>query len=162
MITMKTTLYADYRYDKDYTLKLSPLLWIIILYSLRHFIIVGLSFLPRLHEVAFLREQVEPVMLASNIPVLMLIIAYARRQPDASAIVRYIWKNGRILISASVVLHLITLCIVEWSLLTHLRPDNFSSLINTVAIDACILVYIWRSKLARDIFADFPMRLAAQ
>lgn len=154
---MKTTLYADSRYDKDYTLKLSPLLWLILIYCLRHFLVVGFSFIPRLHEAAFLREQIEPLMLLSDIPVLLLVIAYAIRRPDSAEIVRKIWSNGRAIISASVLLHIAILGITEWALLSHLRPDNVSMLVNFVTVDAAVLLYVWRSKLSRDIFADFPV-----
>ena len=148
-----------YRYDEKFVLKVSPLLKVIILYSLRHLVFILLAYSPSQKisgSMDFLKHQIDPLLAISDIPALVLVYAWINRRADASTRMRAIWHKGRELLMASVGLHLgLMLWISGHATLSDPTGTGFFVLLQGL-LDFGAFLYLFRSRLVKDIFADYP------
>ena len=151
-------------YDKNMSLKLDSNMWLIIVYFLRPFIMkVSTIQMGRggvkSGSVSGLKDLVYPndfgffLAFIATIPVLILILAYAKRKPGAADYVKSIWQNGRKLLVAAAVLNVIIIFVPFLIHITHsINVYGWGQL----AVAIGIIVYLYRSKRVTDTFADFP------
>jgi hypothetical protein len=147
------------RYDDHFVLKVPPLLWITLLYALRHVILVGLSFMPKTAGMLeFLRHQIDPLLLLTDLPALLVIYAYSQRKPDAKSLVRGIWRAGRWLLVSSFALHFMLQLTFHYKTMLAYFQGYGGSVVLFALADLCALSYLLLlgSPLVRDVFADFP------
>ncbi|MCK4951000.1 MAG: DUF2919 family protein [Gammaproteobacteria bacterium] len=144
-------------YDKNLCLKLNPGLWLVIIFLLRPYIIAIFSLVNMSDRMSLIR-MVGPGtgMTISTImafPAIMVIYAWIKRTPDASARVRWIWRHGRELLAASALLTIIYILAIQLFFKTIKL-----NLIGVLPIVICpvILYYLYKSQHVRDIFSDFP------
>ena len=151
--------YTPDDYTKDGLLKVSPLLWVIIIYLNRHVLILLMG---GLSQFIGSRQGVDTSGLAAlysssgfviaSAPALILLVTHFRRIAGAAPIFQFLWCRGAWLLGAAAVLDQIIL-VTHWSL-DWLAINEFQ--IAGFFMDAYIVTYLIRSKRSRDTFADFP------
>ena len=152
-----TTDYPSHRYDEHLTLRVPPLLWFAMLYLVRHLVLLGITFLPTTgEEIEILRALVHPAYLIADLIALPVLIAAARRRPEAGPALRRIWRHGRWLLSLSALLYLVLVIARVAASGQSIWLSVDEALIASVLLDLAILVYLSRSPLVRDLFRDFP------
>jgi len=151
--------YPAHRYDDHLALRVPPLLWLAMVFLVRHPVLLGLTFLPTSGDTLdYLRALVQPIRLAADLPALLVLIAAARRRPTAGSWVRAIWDHGRWLLGAS--------ALVDGGLGIHdLVTTGYGQGLSTgdliilaVVVDLWICLWLARSRLLRDLFRDFPAK----
>jgi len=162
VIVSKVYKFSDY--GKDMSLKVNLVLWLIILYFLRPFIL-KLSTIQRgrvghkTTDVRLLKELVYPddfgffIAFLSTIPVLILLFAFAKRKAGASELVRKIWKNGLTLLAITAVLNMVIIFV------PFVISDTYGINMlgwSQLAVAILILGYLYLSQRVKDTFADFP------
>lgn len=150
------SMYSAADYDSNFALKLSFSAWLIIIFTLRPFVIFIASVSNKSDRFGLLNTLYPDPLWAlvsaiASIPVIILLIAWAKRGPCAGQPIRRIWRNGRWLLSFSLILNAGAF-ITPW-----LLGSNLSN-IDKVQIGTCgILLYVLlRSIRIRDAFTDFP------
>ena len=152
--------YTPDDFTKDGVLKVSPLLWSIIIYLSRHVLILlvgGLS------QFMGSRQGIDTSGLAAlyssttfvfaSLPAIVVLITHFRRVATAQWIFRILWHKGGWLLGFAAGLDLVIL-VSHW-LLGSLVVNEFQ--IAGLFIDSYIITYLIRSKRARDTFDDFPV-----
>jgi hypothetical protein len=151
---MKT--YPSFRYDEKFLLKVSPLLWIIMLFLTKDLWIWPLTLVSRSGElIGIAVREFRTAQLIAEGPAILVLAASFRRSPAAGPWARIIWRNGRWLLSASAALDLLLVfprLLHKWDVSHAL---DWGIALASVA-SALIIVYLWQSTLIRDIFANFP------
>jgi hypothetical protein len=151
------TPYPAFRYDEDLVLKVPLALWLSILFLVRHFLLLGVTFIPGTGDMTdYLRDLVEPLFLASDAPAAAVLLAAVRRRSSASRPIRALWAQGRTLLAISAASYLVVL---GAALAVSARPLALSVnefLIASVFVHTLILVFLARSRLIKDVFAAFP------
>jgi hypothetical protein len=89
-----------------------------------------------------------------------VLYAMCRRQPSASAAVRWIWAHGRSLLASAAIIDGIV------SMYTFTRNGETTDLslpvLLGIGFDLYFLLYILTARRVRDTFADFPVLQPAQ
>jgi hypothetical protein len=151
------TRYPIDRYTDDLVLRVPPTLWLAMLFLIRHLVLLGITFLPTTgQEVLVLRGMVRPEYLIADLIALPVLIAAARRRPEAGRVWRAVWPWGRALLTASA---LAFPAVAVGGRLISGRPLALGlegSLVAGLALSAAVVAYLWRSPLARDCFREFP------
>jgi hypothetical protein len=156
-------LYSFSDYDKYMSLKLDLEMWLIIAYFLRPFIMkvstIQMGRGAKSDSVSGLKDLVYPddfgffIAFLATIPVILLVIAYAKRKPGASGLVRKLWHHGRTLLVATAILNMIIIFIPFLMDLTYrINMLGWAQL----AIAVFILFYLYTTQRVKDTFADFP------
>jgi hypothetical protein len=161
---MMSRVYSFSAYDKYMSLKLDSNMWLVIAYFL-HPYILKISTIQmgrggvKTDSVKGLKNLIYPddfgffLAFIASIPVLVLMLAYAKRKPDAAQWVRTIWRNGRNLLATAAVLSIIVVFVPFLTALSHSIPVyGWGQLV----VAAGILYYLYSSKRVADTFADFP------
>jgi len=149
--------YPAHRYDEHVVLKIPPLLWLAMLFLVRHSVLLLLTFLPRTGEtMTYLRDFVDPLFLFADLPAGIVLFAAARRKPGMPGWICALWRHGRLLLATSSLLYLLLLMA---SLVFSARPLRLAvneALILSLLSNLVILAYLARAPLVRDVFAQFP------
>ncbi len=148
----------DYlRYNKYHTLRPNLLLFLILIYLCKDiffvFVIGAGSFKGGAGPgISNLADLVSPRMIVSNLPAIVVLVSLINRDPEAGRLMRLIWKNGRLMIILSIVIH--TLLILSQ------KEFQFPLLVLSewmlIGVDIFVGIYIFSSQLVKDIFAEFP------
>lgn len=155
----------DFRaYDKHLCLKVSFRMWLIIMYFLRPYILVfstirlGKSAGP-VEGIDGLKQMVYPddfsltLGVLATLPVLIFIVAWAKRVPTAGTFIRSVWRNGALLLSVAAALNIVIVFVPMLAGVVS-RIDTAGWI--QIALPVIILVYLHTSKRVKDTFADFP------
>ena len=145
-------------FDKYLCIKPNALMVIITLYLLKAFVITASTLVYKgdsnhLTNLFYTNKMAMSLEAATTIPVLFLLFSWYKRTPDASRMVRTIWRNGKILIMTTALLQL---CIISSPLwLTTSNIMTRSSWIQLFLYISIILITSI-STYFRDCFSDFP------
>jgi hypothetical protein len=146
-------------YTADGMLRVGWLLWLILAFLARHWILLVLGAVSSLVGVRSAPNAgVTPDLLSgpwfllASLPALALLAAAVRRQPAAGQLVRGLWRNGRWLLLIS--------ALADFALLVGLVYGQLAR-VNELHIiggllDLYILAYLLRSRRIALRFADFP------
>ncbi len=156
-------LYTFSDYDKYMSLKPDFEMWLIMVYFLRPFIMmistIQMGRGAKSDSVSGLKDLVYPndfglfIAFLATIPVILLLIAYMKRKPGASELVRKIWRNGRNLLVVTAALNVIIIFVPFLLDLTHsINMLGWAQL----AIAIFIIFYLYKTQRVKDVFADFP------
>jgi hypothetical protein len=158
--------YSPDRYDRYLTLKVPFTLMLIIFYGIRHLFIIFLAFnpSPKFGEAfAFLQPLASPYFVFSDLPAMLVMVAWIRRAPQAGGSIRWIWRRGRLLLSVSLLLQFMLLIFLEgggvWS--AYFYGERERMVIVSLGLNLLALYYLWRGAMVGDVFADFPSPEAA-
>jgi hypothetical protein len=152
-----STPYPAHRYTDDLVLRVPPALWLAMLFLVRHLVLLGITFLPTTgQEILFLRGLVRPEYLAADLIALPVLIAAARRRPEAGRAWRSVWPLGRTLLTLSA-LAFPVLAIGRFLATGRPLPLGIDGpLLASLLASLALVAYLWRSPLARDVFREFP------
>jgi hypothetical protein len=145
----------------DGSLKVSPLLFVIILYLSRHLLLVVFTIFnvivairKRSHDSPFeylVEFSSGPLFLLASAGSLLVLIAMQKRHPEAGSNIRWTWKRGKWLLVGSGSLDIL--------LLIHKYAHNLGSasmlVYLTVMMDILIIFYLIKSVRVQDTFNDF-------
>lgn len=145
-------------YNKYLSLKVSPGLWLVLLYLLRPYLIVALSVVnpsDRMELINMFYQDRLPMFLSATaaIPAALLVFAWLKRLPGANDLVRAIWANGRLLLGFSALLNCITAYLPIYLGVTR-KLDNLAWL--QLGLSVLVIFYILLCQRVKDTFADFP------
>lgn len=150
--------YPANRYDEHLVLKVPPMLWLAMLFLVRHAILILLSYLPRTGDaMLYLRDLVEPWFLLADVPAALVLFAAVRRKPGAMDWICATWRSGRLLLGTSALLYLILLAGTMALSARHLLSIVNEALILSVFLNLAVIAYLGRSPLVRDVFGEFPL-----
>ena len=153
----KLKTYPSFAYDEHFCIKIGIGLWIVMLFLLRPYLAMLLSFAntsdpTELIDLVFDTRRALALQAVAALPAMMLFVAYSRRRPAAGAAVRWIWHRGKTLLILSV---LGNLSILLGPIFWENTAPGFSSWVQAVAAMGMVF-YLFRSERVRDTFHDFP------
>ncbi len=98
--------------------------------------------------------------LAAQLPVLVLMLAAAYRQPQAGAWARWLWRRGREIVALTALLNL------GWTARLLLAADYWNAwpelfLACCSLLDLAIVLAVYTAPYHRQMFAEFPARPSA-
>ena len=145
-------------YDKYLCLKLDSTMWLIMLFLLRPYIVLIFSFSNKADRMQLVNLMYTDKLMMSmgalaGIPAVLLIYAWAKKEPDASDFVKKLWKNGKELIAISALLNAILV-------LMPLLLGSISKLTlygwGQLSISIVILITAYKYSYISECLADFP------
>ena len=150
-------------YDKNVCLKPGFGFWIAIIYFLRPFILaissvqMGRGYknanVSGLKDMIYLDDFGFFIGCLAALPVIPVIIAYIKRNPEASDFIKKLWRNGVNFLTAAAVLNIIILFIPPRTGASyHITTLGWTQL--TIAVG--IIIFLNTSQRIKDTFADFP------
>jgi len=150
--------YSTFHYDENLLLKVPPLLWLSILYGIRHFFIVGAAVLMPMDIVTipWINFQTSPYFMLTDLPAVFVLLAIGHRVPDGLSLMRRIWMHGRWLLISSYMAGIAVFTYVNKEVMTDPGSWDFLDGLFVVIIDFAFVGYLLRSELVRDVFKDFP------
>jgi len=153
--------YPPERYDHNLVLKVPFLLMVILLYSVRHLFIVFLAYNPNpkfAGMFGFLQPLASPYFVLADLPAMLVLAAWIRRAPQAGDAIRWIWRQGRTLLTVSLLLQFGLLVYLEgggvWDAYFYGERERMA--IVSMGLNLMSLYFLWRFALFGDVFADFP------
>jgi hypothetical protein len=114
---------------------------------------------PRLGQAfSFLQGYQSVWFILTEIPAILVLVAWLKRIPDTGPFWRWIWHNGRYFLTATLLMQFALLASREWQGLRHAfsLTDSQRFVILNLGLDVLVLYYLWRFSVVRDVFADFP------
>jgi hypothetical protein len=152
--------YEVHHYDDLLNLKISPFLWFIILYGVRHIFFSAAAILmpDDISASSWLSAQANSMFMLTDIPAALVLLATGHRIPEASLIMRIIWARGRALLVASYVLSIclfIYLSKLKGVMQMH-DENNLIFFASVILPDILAIYFTLKSELIKDIFSEFP------
>jgi hypothetical protein len=152
--------YGSHRYDDDLLLKAPMLLWLTMVFLVRHILLLGMTFLPTTgEEIEIFRTLVRPEFLLADLPAAAVMLAGFRRRRPCPDWVRRIWRLGREFLSVSVVLYIALVARALSASGEPLRQAIDEPLLISLLLCLAAVAYLWRSPLVADVLRDCPGRL---
>ncbi|MGE0333296.1 MAG: DUF2919 family protein [Ramlibacter sp.] len=146
--------------DKHGVLRTPPVLWFALALLCRYWILVAVVFASARRApdvVRILGDGFSWYFLLLEIPAVVLVVAAARRRPEAGKLCRWVWRNARIFVAGAVLAHLGATVWLLWSADVWRRwPELF--LLSCNILDLAILVSVLRDDYYRQLFSDFPLK----
>lgn len=145
-------------FDKHASLKFNTAIWIVIAFLLRPYVVVASSLANRSNRMEFINlvySDFTSMSLSAlaALPTMLLIYAWARREPAAPQHVKHIWKAGKILLLVSTLGNAVIAGITLMQ--GNAYRIEYVALVQLI-ICGLIVVYLSRSQWVKDTFADFP------
>ena len=158
MIDSKPTLAAGYgpeHYNVHLVLKVPFFLALSMVWLARNLIVPFVAGIisQKTHSNEFAELVINPstwLFAGGSFPALVILFAWGKRMPQAGGIVRWIWRNARILLAASSLTDLV----LHYLLIPKLTKGFIPA---TLLLDFYILVYLAISQRVKHVFADFPV-----
>jgi len=150
--------YSALHYDERLLLKVPPLLWLSILYGIRHFFIVGAAKLMPMDivTVPWINMQASIYFMLTDLPAVLVLLAIGHRVPNGVKFMRWVWKHGRWLLMSSYMAGIVLFAYLNNEILFDPDSWDFMDGLFVVMIDFAFVGYLVRSELVRDVFNDFP------
>jgi len=150
--------YPSYRYDDNFALKVPPLLWLTLLYGVRHvFIVAAARMMPLdVFGTRWIYMQSSALFLATDAVAALLLFATGHRVPTGSNFMRQLWKRGRWLLTGAFGAAIALFVYLNRETITDPDDLHFLDAVLVVAVDLVFVAYLLGSQLVRDVFRDFP------
>jgi len=150
--------YSALHYDERLLLKVSPLLWLAILYGIRHFFIAGAAKLMPMDVITipWINLQASVYFMLTDLPAVLVLLAIGHRVPNGLKFMRQVWMHGRWLLMASYMAGIAVFVYVNKEIMFDPDSWDFMDGLFVVMIDFAFIGYLISSELVRDIFNDFP------
>lgn len=151
--------HPSHRYDDDLVLKVPLLLWLALVFLVRHVLLLGITFMPTTgEEIEVLRHLARPAYVLADLPAALVMLAGMKRRRPCAAWVARIWRFGREILTGAILLYY---ALVAWTLSDTGRAlvDAIDEwLLTSLLLCLAILAYLWRSPLIADVMLDCPER----
>lgn len=151
--------YDARRYDEDMRLKIPFLLWLSIIYAIRHgaFIaatakVTSLGLVP----FSWLDLQTHIYLVFCDFPALLVLISAVYRAPGSLKLIRWIWLHGRGMLVASYVPGIAVFIYLHQAILSNPGDTDFIAALGALLPDISVLAYLLSSRLIKDVFSEFP------
>ena len=135
-------------------------LWFCTVFLLRHWILLILVLASSITGVAGVQwayAALTPTVLVLQAPMWLLVVAWARRLPQAGAGARWLWRHGREIITLTAVLNLGWAAALLWDReIWNPWPERFMLIV--AMIELFVIAGVWRSALYRQLFSEFPAK----
>ena len=150
--------YSTFHYDENLQLKVPHLLWLSILYGIRHYFIVGAAVLMPMDVVTipWINFQTSPYFMLTDLPAVLVLLAIGHRIPNAISFMRWVWMHGRWLLISSYMAGIAVFAYVNREVMTDPSSWDFPDGMLVVIVDFAFVGYLLSSGLVRDVFRDFP------
>ena len=150
--------YSARHYDENLLLKVPPLLWLSILYGVRHFFFAGAAKLMPMDivTVPWINFQTSAYFMLTDLPAVFVLLAIGHRVPDGLNLMRWIWMHGRWLLISSYMAGIAVFIYVNRDVMADPNSWNFLDGAFVVIIDLAFVGYLLTSELVRDVFKDVP------
>jgi hypothetical protein len=147
--------YAPSCYDEKFHLRVSPLLWLVILWSTHHVLALGVAAMANSGEIfsAAMKYAYNLPSLLSDIPGVLVLFARMNRSPVAGDRIRWVWRNGRALLALGLCMQLGAVVMLRWKAIAELDETTLA----TLCVTAVLLAALLASRYIKDVFADFPL-----
>lgn len=134
------------------------MLWLVILYGIRHFLFVGFAKLMPMDIVTipWINFQTSPYFMLTDLPAALVLFAIGHRVPNGQNFMRRVWKSGRWLLIASYVAGIALFSYLNKDVLTDPSSWDFPDGVLVLMVDFAFVGYLLSSGLVRDVFKDFP------
>ena len=84
--------YPAHYYDDQLVLRVPAALWLAMLFLVRDLALLAVTFVPRSGQaINVLRELVQPIDIAADLPALVVLVIALRRKPDSPGWMRRVW-----------------------------------------------------------------------
>ncbi len=103
-------------------------------------------------EMTYLAPLLDKAFIISDLPALAVFFVIGARRPESKNLYRWIWRNGRPLVLASVALYLGIVTLRNGLVLSNYAAVEWAM----IAGNAVVAFYAWRSEFIRDLFHEFP------
>jgi hypothetical protein len=150
--------YSAHHYDENLVLKVPAMLWLVILYGIRHFIFVVFAKLMPMDIVTipWINFQTSPYFILTDLPAALVLFAIGHRVPNGQNFMRRVWKSGRWLLLASYVAGITLFSYLNKDVMTDPSSWDFPDAMFVVMMDVVVVAYLLGSERVRDVFRDFP------
>jgi hypothetical protein len=145
--------------DSYMCLKPPFMMKVAMIYAIQHMAMIFLVFSPiSMGDLSYMKVFLTPQYVASDLTGLLVVIAWALRHPEANDVWRWVWRNGRILLTIGIALNLVLLAIYEVGNLVSAFFWGGREIVTfmSLLLDVMVLLYLWRSKTVLEVFAEFP------
>ena len=88
--------------------------------------------------------------------VALVLLATGHRLPNALPVMRWIWSHGKHLLISSYILGVCIFLYLNYTLIQNHDSNNIIIAATAIIPNIIIATVIFRSKLMKDIFNDFP------
>jgi hypothetical protein len=134
------------------------LLWLSILYGIRHFFIVGAAKLMPVDVVTipWINMQTSLYFMLTDLPAVLVLLAIGHRIPDGLNFMRWVWVHGRWLLIASYMAGIAVFVYVNKEIMLDPHSWDFMDGMLVILIDLAFVGYLISAELVRDVFNDFP------
>jgi len=145
-------------YDAHFCLKPGLVLWLVIAFLARAYVVTIVSFTRRagsrmeLIDLVYSHRATLALAALAALPAVACVYAYVRRAPGAQPRDRALWHAGRWLLLASA---LVNLGVVTIPVAQHLAQVEGWRLLELV-VSAWVLIYLAVSRRVRQTFAEYP------
>lgn len=152
---MSKITYPSHCYDDNFVLRISPLLWLIIIWSVNHVLVLGLAVFALSAEVLALaiNYAADPLILLSDLPGAVVLVAAINRRPAAGKAVRWVWCNGRLFLIIGMCAQGAAITTVYWKVILFNMNE---SLLIVLTANISFLALLLGARLIKDIFMEFP------
>ena len=145
-------------YDEHLCLTPGPLFWLVSAFILRPLVVLIASITQRSDRFGLLNllypdQSWAFIHTGAALPTVLVVIAFLRRQPAASPVVRWIWRHGFALLLISLTLNAVLL-ITPW--FTHHARFTLPLMMQLVGCGLAAYVLL-RSSRVRASFSEFPL-----
>jgi len=151
--------YGFSAYDGNLALKVSPTLWLAVLFLMRPYVIMILSFADRRDRMAliemFYADRL-PMVFASiaALPVIIFFASYLKRSKAQNVLwARRLWHKGRELLMLSAALNVLVV-FFPYLLDQHHKLTLIGMI--QLLVSLIVLLFLARSQRVKDTFADYP------
>ena len=150
--------YDAHHYDDFLNLKISNSLWFSILYGVRHlFFVAVLKLIPDdVASMDWINIQANSFYVVTDVPAALVLLATGHRIPEALAIMRWIWANGKFILISSYISGICLFLYLNSSIIQGGDVNKFILAVCILVTDVIIMSFIFRSELIKDIFSEFP------
>ena len=149
------------QYDDYLCLKISIGVVLTILFSIRHLLAIPLAFLPMAgSDLSYLSNSLvqTPYLVFTDIPGLLVFIAWMNRNPKAGSLTRTIWQKGRFILTIGLSIQLAITAQqngLQVLFSYYFDTDQYVSLVS-LFINFLAIYYLWRSARVAETFSCFP------
>jgi hypothetical protein len=156
-----TDLYSPDDYDANFALRPSVAMILAMLYAARHLVLIFLAYFPGMAGSTggtFIKEMLSPFLVASDVPALVLLLAWRFRAPEAGWFWRAIWRHGRALLVLTLVAQFALLATMHWGPMLMEAPRTRGNVIvvSYALLHLYVLGYVLMADRVKAVFKDFP------
>ena len=103
-------------------------------------------------EMTHLTPLLDQAFIITDLPALAVFYVVGARRPESKEVYRWVWRNGRSLIFASVAMYLAIVTLRNGMVLSNYAAVEWAM----IACNAFVAFFVWRSEYIGDLFNEFP------